>query len=102
MMKTQLKNLANRHEKALGEMQARQASEFKNKEDEFSKKIMELECKQDVEIKDSIKADEDQLSDALQIQARELTYSRSRAQGSTRTTSAELSPRQCGGWSHLH
>jgi signal transduction histidine kinase len=72
MMKTQLKNLATRHEKALGEMQARQASEFKNKEDEFSKEIMELEWKQDVEIKDSIKADEDQLSDALQIQAREL------------------------------
>jgi signal transduction histidine kinase len=72
MMKTQLKNLAHRHEKVLGELQARQASEFKNKEDEFSKEIMELEWEQDVEIKDSVKADEDQLSDALQIQEREL------------------------------
>jgi signal transduction histidine kinase len=72
MMKQQLKNLANRHDKVLGEMQTRHASEFKNKEDEFSKELMELEWKQDVEIKDSIKADEDQLSEALQVQEREL------------------------------
>jgi signal transduction histidine kinase len=72
MMKQQLKNIATRHEKAVGELQARHASEFKNKEDDFSKELMELEWKQDVEIKDSIKADRDQLSDALQVQEREL------------------------------
>jgi hypothetical protein len=72
MMKQQLKNLSNRHAKVIGDMRAKHASEFKNKEDEFSKELMELEWKQDVEIKDSIKADEDQLSEALQIQEREL------------------------------
>jgi transcriptional regulator with PAS, ATPase and Fis domain len=72
MMKQQLKNLTNRHEKMFGDMQARHTSEFKNKEDEFSKELMELEWKQDVEIKDSLMADEDQLSEALQVQAREM------------------------------
>jgi transcriptional regulator with PAS, ATPase and Fis domain len=72
MMKQQLKNLTNRHEKMFGEMQARHAVEFKNKEEDFSKELMELEWKQDVEIKDSVKADEDQLSEALQVQEREL------------------------------
>jgi hypothetical protein len=72
MMKQQLKNLSNRHEKMLGEMQARHAAEFKNKAEEFNKELMELEWKQDVEIKDSVKADEDQLSEALQVQEREL------------------------------
>jgi uncharacterized Zn finger protein len=60
MMKQQLKTLSNRHAKAFGDMRAKHASEFKNKEDEFSKDLMELEWEQDVEIKDSLRADEDQ------------------------------------------
>jgi hypothetical protein len=72
MMKQQLTNLSNRHEKIIGDMRAKHASEYKNKEDEFTKELMELEWEQDVEIKDAIKADEDQLSEALQVQEREL------------------------------
>jgi hypothetical protein len=72
MMMQQLKNLANRHEKLFGDLKAKHAAEFKNKEDDFNKELMELEWVQDIEIKDSIKADEDQLSEALQIQEREL------------------------------
>lgn len=71
-MKQQLKNLSNRHEKAFGDLQARHESEFKAKEDEFAKQLMELEWEQDIEIKDSIMADKDQIAEALQVQEREL------------------------------
>ncbi len=71
-MKQQLKNLAKRHGKLFGDMRSKNATEFKNKEEEFSKDLMELEWKQDVEIKDAITADEDQLAEALQVQEREL------------------------------
>jgi len=71
-MRQQLKNLAARHEKIYGEMFSRHAAEYKAKEDEFAKEMMELEWKQDVELKDSKKADADQIAEALNIQEREL------------------------------
>lgn len=71
-MREQLKKLAARQEKIMVELVAKHQAEYAAKEEEFQKVMMELEWKQDVEVKDAKKADADHIAEALAIQEREL------------------------------
>jgi len=71
-MREQLKKLAQRQEKNMIDLVSKHQAEFSAKEEEYQKVMMELEWQQDVELKDSKKADADNIHEALAIQEREL------------------------------